>query len=226
MVAGKLDHVPRYRQKVRFVPFGAGPPVWVDDPHFNLGYHLRHTALPAPGSESSAAPDRRAHLLPAPGPRQAAVGDLDGRGPERRTLGAAVQGPPLHGRRRLRHRPDVGHVLTTAARRRPAGAATLAAEPEPGRRRAPRCARSPGVPARRAARVAARGAAAPRERRSIAEVARCARLAAGRALRPRRLVLADRPDRPASALELGARSRLSDVKPYAPRSAGPSTTSC
>src|ERR1700730_4667830 len=32
-------------------PAGAGRPVWVDDPHFNLGYHLRHSALPAPGTE-------------------------------------------------------------------------------------------------------------------------------------------------------------------------------
>lgn len=44
-----LHLVPKYRQKVRFVPLGLGPPVWVDDPHFNLGYHLRHTALPPPG---------------------------------------------------------------------------------------------------------------------------------------------------------------------------------
>jgi diacylglycerol O-acyltransferase / wax synthase len=51
MVLGKLDAVPRYRQKVRFVPLALGRPVWVDDPHFNLGYHLRHSALPAPGTE-------------------------------------------------------------------------------------------------------------------------------------------------------------------------------
>lgn len=51
MVAGKLGLVPRYRQKVRFVPLGAGPPVWIDDPHFSLDYHLRDTALPAPGTE-------------------------------------------------------------------------------------------------------------------------------------------------------------------------------
>jgi diacylglycerol O-acyltransferase / wax synthase len=50
MVAGKLGLVPRYRQKVRFVPLGLGRPVWVDDPHFNLSYHLRHSALPPPGS--------------------------------------------------------------------------------------------------------------------------------------------------------------------------------
>ncbi len=51
MLAGKLDRTPRYRQKVRFVPLAAGSPVWVDDPHFNLDYHVRHTAIPAPGGE-------------------------------------------------------------------------------------------------------------------------------------------------------------------------------
>jgi diacylglycerol O-acyltransferase len=51
MVAGKLALVPRYRQKVRFVPLGLGRPVWVDDPHFSLRYHLRHSALPAPGDD-------------------------------------------------------------------------------------------------------------------------------------------------------------------------------
>ncbi len=51
MIGSKLDLVPRYRQKVRFVPLAAGPPVWIDDPHFNLDYHLRHTAVPAPGSD-------------------------------------------------------------------------------------------------------------------------------------------------------------------------------
>jgi WS/DGAT/MGAT family acyltransferase len=52
MVAGKLPAVPRYRQKVRFVPLQLGRPVWVDDPHFNLVYHLRHTALPPPGGDT------------------------------------------------------------------------------------------------------------------------------------------------------------------------------
>jgi diacylglycerol O-acyltransferase / wax synthase len=51
MVGSKLGLVPRYRQKVRFVPLGLGRPVWVDDPHFNLSYHLRHSALPSPGTD-------------------------------------------------------------------------------------------------------------------------------------------------------------------------------
>jgi diacylglycerol O-acyltransferase len=50
-VASKLPLVPRYRQKVRIPPFQFGRPVWVDDPHFNIGYHIRHTALAQPGGE-------------------------------------------------------------------------------------------------------------------------------------------------------------------------------
>ena len=50
-IASRLHLVPRFRQKLRFVPFGQGRPVWVDDPHLNLRYHVRHTSLPPPGSE-------------------------------------------------------------------------------------------------------------------------------------------------------------------------------
>jgi diacylglycerol O-acyltransferase len=50
-IASRLHLVPRFRQKLRFVPFGQGRPVWIDDPRFNLDYHVRHTALPHPGSE-------------------------------------------------------------------------------------------------------------------------------------------------------------------------------
>jgi diacylglycerol O-acyltransferase len=50
-IAAKLPEVPRYRQKVRFVPLALGRPAWVDDPHFNLDYHVRRTALPAPGGD-------------------------------------------------------------------------------------------------------------------------------------------------------------------------------
>ena len=50
-IRSRLHLVPRFRQKLRFVPFGQGRPVWVDDPHLNLDYHVRQTALPPPGSE-------------------------------------------------------------------------------------------------------------------------------------------------------------------------------
>jgi diacylglycerol O-acyltransferase len=48
-VQRKLQLVPRFRQKLMTVPLGLGRPVWVDDTHFNLEYHVRHTALPPPG---------------------------------------------------------------------------------------------------------------------------------------------------------------------------------
>lgn len=50
-IESRLHLVPRFRQKLRFVPFAQGRPVWVDDPHLNLEYHVRRTALPPPGSE-------------------------------------------------------------------------------------------------------------------------------------------------------------------------------
>ncbi len=52
MIASKLGYVPRYRQVVERVPGDLGRPVWVDDPHFNIDYHVRHTALPPPGGEA------------------------------------------------------------------------------------------------------------------------------------------------------------------------------
>ena len=47
----RLHLVPRYRQKLSYPPLSSGRPLWVDDPNFNLDYHVRQTALPAPGSE-------------------------------------------------------------------------------------------------------------------------------------------------------------------------------
>ena len=49
LLLGKLPQVPRYHQRVRTVPLGLGRPVWVDDEHFQILYHVRHTAVPAPG---------------------------------------------------------------------------------------------------------------------------------------------------------------------------------
>jgi WS/DGAT/MGAT family acyltransferase len=50
-IASRLHLVPRFRQKLRFVPLAQGRPIWVDDPHLHLDYHVRHTSLPPPGSE-------------------------------------------------------------------------------------------------------------------------------------------------------------------------------
>jgi WS/DGAT/MGAT family acyltransferase len=50
-VRSRLHLVPRFRQKLAFPPVQAGRPFWVDSPNLNLEYHVRHSALPAPGSE-------------------------------------------------------------------------------------------------------------------------------------------------------------------------------
>jgi diacylglycerol O-acyltransferase len=52
-IASRLHLVPRYRQKLAVPPLETGRPLWVDDPTFNLAYHVRHTALPEPGDESA-----------------------------------------------------------------------------------------------------------------------------------------------------------------------------
>jgi diacylglycerol O-acyltransferase / wax synthase len=48
-IESRLHLVPRYRQKLVFPRFEMGRPLWIDDPQFNIDYHVRHTALPAPG---------------------------------------------------------------------------------------------------------------------------------------------------------------------------------
>jgi diacylglycerol O-acyltransferase / wax synthase len=50
-VQSRLHLVPRFRQKLAIPPVQTGRPFWVDDPTFNPTYHVRHSALPAPGSE-------------------------------------------------------------------------------------------------------------------------------------------------------------------------------
>lgn len=51
-VRGRLPLMPKFRQVVRSVPFDLGAPLWVDDPDFELAWHVRRTAVPAPGSEA------------------------------------------------------------------------------------------------------------------------------------------------------------------------------
>ena len=50
-VRSRLHLVPRYRQKLAVPPLESGRPLWIDDPSFNLEYHVRHSALPVPGGE-------------------------------------------------------------------------------------------------------------------------------------------------------------------------------
>ena len=51
LIKARLAFVPRYRQRVKEIPFGMFRPVWVDDTAFDVSYHVRRTALPKPGSQ-------------------------------------------------------------------------------------------------------------------------------------------------------------------------------
>jgi WS/DGAT/MGAT family acyltransferase len=50
-IGAKLQYIPRYRQRLEWVPYDRRP-VWVDDDRFNFDYHVRHTSLPRPGNDS------------------------------------------------------------------------------------------------------------------------------------------------------------------------------
>jgi len=52
-IRGRLHLVPRYRQRIVEAPLGLGRQRWIDDPRFNLEYHVRHTALAAPGDDAA-----------------------------------------------------------------------------------------------------------------------------------------------------------------------------
>src|SRR5918999_1656249 len=123
-VRGRLHLVPRYRQKLAFPPLETGRPLWVDDPTFNLEYHVRHTALPAPGTE------HQLRALAAPGPREAAVGDLARAGARRQPLRADLEDAPRAGRRHLGSRPRDRAVRRLAgARAGPARGRALGGPP-------------------------------------------------------------------------------------------------
>jgi diacylglycerol O-acyltransferase / wax synthase len=55
LFADRQHLIPRFHQKVMFVPFGAGRPVWVDDPDFDVEFHIRKGALPKPGGKKELA---------------------------------------------------------------------------------------------------------------------------------------------------------------------------
>jgi WS/DGAT/MGAT family acyltransferase len=55
LIQDRIHLVPRFRQKAVFPPFGLGRPVWVDDEDFDVEFHLRRAALPAPGGRKELA---------------------------------------------------------------------------------------------------------------------------------------------------------------------------
>lgn len=64
-IESRLHLVPRFTQRIVEVPFGLGLPFWVEDPDFDLSYHLRHAALPPPGTDAQLC-DYAARLISRP----------------------------------------------------------------------------------------------------------------------------------------------------------------
>ncbi len=50
LVTSRMPLLPRFRKKLMSVPYDQGRPIWVDDANFDITYHVRHTALPKPGT--------------------------------------------------------------------------------------------------------------------------------------------------------------------------------
>ena len=175
--SGRPWAVPRLRWRVQPAPVNLSAPMWVDDPDFDIDYHVRRIALPKPGTMRQlldlAHADRRRPVRPHP----AAVAVRRHRGPARRQGGAGAEDAP-HDHRRRGRRADVAAVPRLRARRaadrRPSTRARStssrpppppsAAEtrPRPARRRLPAAARRrpPGAascsPTRRRSRPRAR----------------------------------------------------------------------
>ena len=170
----KLPLVPRYRQVVRFVPLRTRPARCGSTTRTSTSSTTCGTRrCPRPGGEGELRRLVGRRDVSAARPRQAAVGDLDRRGPGARALGAAVQDPPLHGRRRLGHRS----ARLVLARRRARSSPRRPTCGCPRRRRARsnwpprRSARWRAAPTSRCGRVRPRCAVPRRASRAALEVA-------------------------------------------------------
>ncbi len=96
---GRLEPM---RRRLVEVPFRLDHPYWIDDPDFDLDFHVRHIGLAPPGGADQLAEQVARIVGSTDGPVAAAVGGLRHRGPRRRSLGDAHQDPPRHHRRRVR----------------------------------------------------------------------------------------------------------------------------
>ena len=132
LIADRIAFVPRYRQRVRWVPGHLANPVWVDDAALRPRLPRTPLGAAAPGHHRPAARAGRPDRLPAARPQPAAVGGLLRRGARGRPGRGALQGPPGAGGRRRRPSTSAQVLLDRTPERRELG----------GRRRGGRAVRS------------------------------------------------------------------------------------
>ena len=108
LIADRIAFVPRYRQRLQTVPGHLANPVWIDDTAFDLGYHVRRSALPRPGSRDQLR-ELVARIVSRPLDRSRPLWEvyLD-RGARGRPVRPAVEVPPDPGRRCRDRRPRPG----------------------------------------------------------------------------------------------------------------------
>ena len=116
MYGERLHLAPPFRRRLVEVPFGLHHPLWIEDPDFDLDFHIRrHRAAVARHGEQLAdarGGDRR----PAARPPPAAVGGVGHRGARGRQHRRAHQGPPRRHRRRVGQRDDASPCSTSSPR--------------------------------------------------------------------------------------------------------------
>ena len=99
LFAERLPLIPVLHRRLHTVPLGLDQPYWVDDPDFDIEFHLRELALPAPGDDRQLGEQvARLHARPLD-PRPSVVGGLPDLWPGRRSDGPLHKGPPRRGRR-------------------------------------------------------------------------------------------------------------------------------
>ena len=117
LIADRIPLLPVFQRRLVEVPFRLSHPIWVDDPDFDIDFHVRPAAVPRPGASGSS-PTRSGTSPAARSTATAPVGDVGRGGAGRRPHRPCREGPPLHGGRRLRRRAAVG-PLRPGARPRP-----------------------------------------------------------------------------------------------------------
>ena len=102
LIRARINLVPRYRQRVRWVPGHLANPVWVDDENFDVTYHVRRSALPRPGTQEQLH-DLVARIMSRPLDRSRPLWEMYlVEGLEEEPLRDPDQDPPRDGRRRQR----------------------------------------------------------------------------------------------------------------------------
>ncbi len=129
----RLPQIPRYRQKVREITLGLARPVWVDDPDFDITYHVRRSALPSPGSDSQLH-ELVSRLAGRPLDRTRPLWEMyliEGLSGSRLALYIKSHQALINGMSAL----EIGHVIADRSRRPAAGTEDIwlpAREPSPG----------------------------------------------------------------------------------------------